>query len=174
VGAGVEGDISWTSLADHRASPIFFGPASGVAGTPVLNSSVEMSANTQWLSSVRGKFGFTGWLNNTMLYATGGVAWAEIEYAASGFVGPPALALVQSVNSFNTTKTGWVVGGGAEWMATTNILLRAEYLYYNINNANVTTSALFSPANIAFPLAYSYNWSSYNVQVFRIAGSYKF
>ena len=75
--------------------------------------------------------------------------------------------------SFNTTKSGWVVGGGAEWMATTNILLRAEYLFYNINNANVA-SAPFVPPIGGLGLPYSYNWSSYSVQVFRIAGSYKF
>jgi hypothetical protein len=64
---------------------------------------------------------------------------------------PPNLILTswQSNASFNTTKTGWVVGGGAEWMATTNILLRAEYLYYNINNGDVSASAPYSPPVVA-------------------------
>jgi outer membrane immunogenic protein len=171
---GIEGDISWASLADHRGSPIFFGPASATPGFPVVTGGVQMSANTEWLSSVRGKFGFTGWLNNTMLYATGGVAWANIEYAANGFTGPPATALTQSNTSFDTTRSGWVVGGGAEWMATTNILLRAEYLFYNINNGNVAASAGFFPPIGGLTLPFTYNFASYNVQVFRVAGSYKF
>jgi outer membrane immunogenic protein len=177
---GVEGDISWASLADHRTSGLFFGPPSGFAGTPVLGSSVAMSANTEWLSSVRGKFGFTGWLNNTMFYATGGAAWANIEYAVTGTLTTPGFpTLTQANTSFNTTKSGWVVGGGAEWMATTNILLRAEYLYYSINNANVTASTPWIPATAAagtlgFRIPYSYNFANYNVQVFRIAASYKF
>jgi outer membrane immunogenic protein len=54
---GVEGDISWTSLADHRANAPFF----TLAGPPVAASSVAMSANTEWLSSVRGKLGVIGW-----------------------------------------------------------------------------------------------------------------
>ena len=93
-----------------------------------------MSANTQWLASARAKLGFTGWWN-TMFYATGGVAWANIEYAAQESNEPPTFATdFRSTSRSHTIKTGWVAGGGAEWMATTNILLRAEYLYYNINN----------------------------------------
>jgi outer membrane immunogenic protein len=84
----------------------------------------------------------------------------------------------QSNASFNTTKTGWVVGGGAEWMATTNILLRAEYLYYNINNGDVSASAPYSPPVIAGAATVAgspnYSWSRYNVQVLRLAASYKF
>ena len=49
---------------------------------------VQMSANTQWLASARGRLGFVGWWN-TMFYATGGVAWANIEYAAQFTAEPP-------------------------------------------------------------------------------------
>ena len=57
-------------------------------------------------------------------------------------------------------------------MATTNILLRAEYLYYNINSNVVLQAPYLSPGfGVAAP---TFAWSNYNVQVFRIAGSYKF
>jgi outer membrane immunogenic protein len=162
---GVEGDISWASLGDHRSSVLFT-----AAGAPVPGSSVSMSANTQWLSSVRGKFGFTGWWN-TMFYATGGVAWANTEYSA--FVTNSATGTLQSNTSFNQTKSGWVIGGGAEWMATTNILLRAEYLYYSIDNGTTGSAAVFPP-NAIVPAPFQYTWNKYNVQVARIAASYKF
>jgi outer membrane immunogenic protein len=177
--AGFEADISWASLSDHRtAGPFTFAAGAGtggpVAGGLVPNTSVQMSANTQWLASARAKLGFTGWLNNTMIYGTGGVAWANIEYAAQESNVPPTFATVfTSVDSHSQTKTGWVVGGGAEWMATPNILLRAEYLYYNLNSGNNTSAFLF-PNPGAFPAAFNYSWSNYNVQVVRIAGSYKF
>ncbi len=132
-----------------------------------------MSANTEWLSSARGRLGFVGWWN-TMFYATGGVAWGRIEYAAREANVPPTFATVFiSSDSFTTTKTGWVAGGGAEWMATPHILLRAEYLYYNLNDGANTSANLF-PNPGAFPVAFNYNWNSYNVQVFRVGGSYKF
>jgi outer membrane immunogenic protein len=163
--AGVEGDISWASLSDHRTN----GPFSTIGGGPVPGSSVSMSTNTQWLSSARGKLGIIGW--NTLWYVTGGGAWANIEFAGTAMGGVP---LSQAINSFNATKSGWVVGGGAEWQATTNILLRAEYLYYGISNANVIAPAPVIPPVAAVPLPLNFNFSNYNVQVFRIAGSYKF
>ena len=169
--AGVEGDISWASLSDHRTT----GPLTSLIGVILPGSTVQMSANTQWLSSVRGKLGFVGWWN-TMFYATGGVAWANTEYAAqatipAGAGGAPTT--FTAVNSFNQTNTGWVIGGGAEWQATTNILLRAEYLYYNINSGP-TTQATYAPVNAALLVPVNFGWSNYNVQVFRVAGSYKF
>jgi outer membrane immunogenic protein len=166
---GVEGDFSWTSLADHRTQqPLVFG------GALTPNTSVQMSANTQWLASARAKLGFVGWWN-TMFYGTGGVAWANIEYAAQEANEPPTFATdFRSVTSFTTTKSGWVAGAGAEWMATTNILLRVEYLYYGFSNNGATGSANLFPNPGAFPQAFNYNWGSYNVQVFRVAASYKF
>jgi outer membrane immunogenic protein len=166
--AGIEGDFSWASLADKRtATPLLFGGAA----TP--NTAVQMSANTEWLSSVRAKLGFTGWWN-TMFYGTGGVAWANVEYTAQETNQPPTFATNFASNtSFQERKSGWVAGAGAEWMATTNILLRIEYLYYNLHSGADASAFLF-PNPGAFPAAFSYTWSNYNVQVLRIAGSYKF
>jgi outer membrane immunogenic protein len=163
--AGVEGDFSWTSLADQRGGAAL-GPNGQLAGG---NASVLLFANTQWLASARAKLGFTGWFNNTMLYVTGGAAWANTEYTAVFFANLPPPD--QANPTSTTTKSGWVVGGGAEWMATPNILLRAEYLYYGIDSgANLSAVAFPIPA----PLPVAVNWSRENIQVFRVAGSYKF
>jgi outer membrane immunogenic protein len=101
---GVEGDISWTSLADQRGGPAL-GPNGLLAGP---NASVTLNANTQWLASARAKLGFTGWFNNTMLYVTGEGAWANIEYNAT-FITTPPLNLANP--SQTTTQSGWVIGG---------------------------------------------------------------
>jgi outer membrane immunogenic protein len=164
---GVEGDISWASLGDHRTvNPILL-----ANGTPIPGSSQQMSANTQWLASARGKFGYAAW-NNTLLYVTGGAAWANIEYNTHGTA--PGVGVTQT-NDFSatTTKAGWVLGGGAEWMATPNILLRAEYLYYNINGSQTGVSPIV-PAIPGVPFAPTQTWNSFNVQVARVAVSYKF
>jgi outer membrane immunogenic protein len=129
---------------------------------------VTLNANTQWLASARAKLGFTGWLNNTMLYVTGGAAWANIEYSSLFLITPPQ----NQANPTNTTtKSGWVVGAGAEWMATPNILLRAEYLYYGIDSSNTLGAVAFP---VPAPLPVAVNWGRENIQVFRVAGSYKF
>ena len=132
--AGVEGDFSWTSLADQRGGPAL-GP-NGALAAP--NASVTLNANTQWLASARAKLGFTGWFNNTMLYVTGGAAWANIEYSAVLFNTGPT----NRPRHKTTTKSGWVIGAGAEWMVTPNVLLRAEYLYYGIDSSNTLSASL--------------------------------
>jgi outer membrane immunogenic protein len=170
---GVEGDIDWTSLQAQTTSTL-----ARPNGVLLPQSSLMMSQNERWLASVRGKLGFTWW-GNTLWYGTGGVAWANTEYSAQALVGPfTAVQNFQSNTSNTTTNLGWVAGGGAEWQATTNILLRVEYLYYRFNNSNQNSSAAFFtgpgttiPTAVA-PLGYS--WSSYNVQVARVAVSYKF
>jgi outer membrane immunogenic protein len=161
---GVEGDFSWTSLSDQRGGPAF-GPNGALAGP---NASVILHADTQWLASARAKLGFTGWFNNTMLYVTGGGAWENVEYNAT-FITTPPLNLANP--SQTTTKSGWVAGVGAEWMATPNILLRAEYLYYGIDSSNNLSAVAFP---IAAPLPVAVNWGKENIQVFRVAASYKF
>ena len=165
--AGFEGDFSWTSLSDARG-----GATLSPAGVPVAGSSVTLNASTQWLASARAKLGFTGWFNNTMLYVTGGGAWANIEYNAAFVTAPTAVFPFNQANtSQTTTKSGWVIGGGAEWMATPNILLRAEYLYYGIDSSNSLSAVAFPlPAPIPVPV----NWGKETIQVFRVAGSYKF
>jgi hypothetical protein len=56
-------------------------------------------------------------------------------------------------------------------MATSHILLRAEYLYYGIDSGN-SLEAVAAP--IAAPLPVAVNWGRENIQVFRVGGSYKF
>jgi outer membrane immunogenic protein len=166
--AGIEGDFSWTSLSDHRTITAAFVPAPGVL--PGVTTS--MTTTTQWLATIRGKLGFVGWWN-TMFYVTGGGAWQDIDYSAqTTSTGPGAGLTTQSNFNHTTTKTGWVAGAGAEWMATTNILLRVEYLYYGIDSGT-NGSALGQPPAIG-PIPFNYNWGRENIQVFRVAGSYKF
>src|SRR5262245_60176055 len=64
---GIEGDISWISLARTRTVPTI-GP----------ESFATMSATNHWLASVRGRVGFIGW-SKTLYYVTGGAAWASTE-----------------------------------------------------------------------------------------------
>jgi outer membrane immunogenic protein len=68
------------------------------------------------------------------------------------------------------TRTGWVLGGGAERMVDPHVMVRLEYLYYNLDT-NVTLVGPISPGNF---LPVTFNWSNYNVHVVRAGLSYKF
>ena len=81
--------------------------------------------SVNWLASVRGRAGLTGFDNRTLFYVTAGAAWADIEYA--------------SIGSHSDTHFGWVAGGGIERALTPNLSARVEYLYYNFDD--VTASA---------------------------------
>jgi hypothetical protein len=53
-------------------------------------------------------------------------------------------------------------------MATSNILIRAEYIYYDITSANVSGRAPICPPVVGVGCAivpFAYNWSSYGVQL---------
>lgn len=158
--AGAEADISWTDLNDsttvaplNTLVPIFPG------------SSLTMSEKANWLASVRARVGFLVW-PDTLIYATGGVAWQNVDY--SGVASFPSLPSVAST-SFSKTNTGYVVGGGGEWAVLPHVLLRAEYLFYGFNQDQAAT------AGIPFqPLPYNFGWSSSDVQVARVGASYGF
>ena len=71
-------------------------------------------------ASIRGRLGVA--FNNSLLYVTGGVAFADIEhtyvFANTRFEG------------ISSTRTGWTVGAGWEYGFTPNWSARLEYRYY--------------------------------------------
>jgi outer membrane immunogenic protein len=153
---GIEADMSWVSLAQTRTVPTI-GPG----------SFATMSATNHWLASVRGRVGFIGW-SKTLFYATGGAAWANIEFNGhmTRFIG--ASTFVADAAS-TTTKAGWVLGGGVEWMINPHVFLNLEYLYFGLDD--VVLTGPISPG-VFLPVAFT--WSDYNVQVIRASFRYKF
>ncbi len=154
--AGLEGDWSWAAAKGSLSQP--WTP-------PCAGCFTNMSSNLDWISSLRGRFGYLV-TPTVMAYATGGVAWGKFAYAANNSNG----ATYVTNAAFSSTQTGFAVGGGLEWAMTKNWLVRAEYLYYRFNGGpNVVANSTAFPA---FPSGYS--WSSTNVSVARAGVSYKF
>jgi outer membrane immunogenic protein len=83
-----------------------------------------------WLASVRGRAGVTFNGNRTLIYATGGAAWADVDYTSPFGTG------------FANTHFGWVAGGGIEHMLTQNLSARVEYLHYSFEEASGTVANL--------------------------------
>ena len=132
-----------------------------------------MKTDTRGLASVRARLGYVGWAN-TLFYATGGVAWEQEHFNGVENNTPPTFAAdFLAVANTSQTFTGWVAGAGAEAMIAHHILVRAEYLYYGFNSGT-TSQANLLPNPGAFPLPFTYNWASQNIQVVRAGASYKF
>ncbi|HMI00041.1 MAG TPA: hypothetical protein VK577_26235, partial [Bradyrhizobium sp.] len=79
---GIEGDWDWTNLKSSAAPGIIcsnlFGMRAQCGGVSNLTDNAFLQTKVDWLASVRGRLGYTTpqWL----LYATGGVAFADVEY----------------------------------------------------------------------------------------------
>jgi outer membrane immunogenic protein len=63
-----------------------------------------------------------------------------------------------------------VVGAGAEWGITPNLVVRAEYLFYRLSG----TSAVANGVPAFPPFQIRYGWNDFDTQVARVGLSYKF
>jgi outer membrane immunogenic protein len=193
---GVEGDWDKASLGNTSVNSNLtaFGlaqPISGCAASapPVggaICNGVGMSDNLSWIATVRGRLGYT--VGSMMVYATGGGAWASLEYSGQvnpALLGttPPAVppnltgAVGSIATSFNTIRTGWVVGGGVELMATANWLVRIEYLHYQFGSGAAGSAACTlctAGADGRFSGAGNFAWGSPSFDSVRAGLAYKF
>jgi outer membrane immunogenic protein len=108
---GFEGDFDATNLERTFVS-------AGLVPPFVAGDTFTLSNN--WQASLRGRLGWA--FDRFMIYATGGVAWANFE-AEAALVGTPFIV------SADKTLTGWTVGGGFEWAFTPNWSLGVEYRF---------------------------------------------
>lgn len=99
---GLEGDIE----------------ASGVSGGYRLANGNGTDTDRAWQGSLRARVGVA--FDRALLYATGGVAFADIKHT---YVSPAVR------ESFSDVKMGWTVGAGLEYAFTNNLTARAEYRY---------------------------------------------
>jgi outer membrane immunogenic protein len=111
---GTEIDGAFARIEDSKRGPDPNFPATLLANTVKVN----------WTSSVRGRFGYS--MNQTLIYVTGGFAWAghELTSSTSNFTpGVPRTAVSQRV------LEGWTIGGGIERFLWSNWTGRIEYLF---------------------------------------------
>jgi outer membrane immunogenic protein len=112
---GIEADGSWTGLDKSEVYD-------NVAALP--GSIVTVRGEVEWLASVRGRLGMA--FSPTMIYVTGGVAFAGIKSGwATDSIPPFGVQL-------DKTKVGWVVGGGIEHAFNKMWSLRAEVLHHDL------------------------------------------
>ncbi len=172
---GVEGDWDKTNIGltptetNLTNGGFAIPPCLGAAPAPSLCHTLLMSQNLNWTASVRGRLGFV-W-GSALIYGTGGVAFDSEEH--SGQVAGPFNASSIAA-SYNTTNTGWVGGGGLEFMATANWLVRVEYLHYQFNGGTTQGVACTGCAFGPFAGPGNFTWGNTTLDVVRAGLSYKF
>jgi outer membrane immunogenic protein len=104
---GIEADSSWGSL---RAGPSL-----------IPNGNVDIDA----MGTVRARLGYT--MNNVMIYGTGGLAWAHVDY----------------VNTVGDVRDqyhlGWTAGVGVEYAINARWTAKLEYLYVDFGTISENT-----------------------------------
>lgn len=117
---GIETDFQGSA---ERGSFSVCGVATCAAGSAFGSATHELN----WFGTLRGRFGFLP-MDRVVLYATGGLAYGNIESSyVTGINGQPLVAL-----SSSTTRVGWTAGAGVEGAIDRNWTLKLEYLYMDL------------------------------------------
>jgi outer membrane immunogenic protein len=164
--AGVESDIQGVvgrgggSL--NRATGVaLVGPGaapSGVpsaAGTPDITT-FNASKNLDYLGTVRARFGYLA-SPALLAYATGGLAYGYVSGSAGfttcnpAYPGAGLSPTWGASNFFSSTRAGWALGGGLEWMFAPSFTVKAEYLYYDLGSVSTelgTSGSVVLPGSV--------------------------
>ena len=128
---GVEGDWSATNKSGQAFGQFPF------------NQSRIHETQERWLSTARGRLGWTVW-DKTLVYVTGGGAWAKVD-GSTWMVGNPVGEKIEHTS----TRSGWVVGVGAEYALGYGWSARGEYLYVDFGT-HTTVGGIVPPAAAVF------------------------
>jgi outer membrane immunogenic protein len=129
---GLEADVSVFGEANTTTfATRFFSPIDSSLVTTQVRSRMDYLGTARW------RLGAT--FDHLLVYATAGLALGHVNYsvayeeeAARGF---PYIGAGQA----NTIHLGYVIGGGLEYAFTDRLSLKAEYLYYDLSNASLST-----------------------------------
>lgn len=135
-----------------------------------------VNSETRSMATARGRLGvaFDRW----MLYGTAGAAFTTVDTILAtdcrlaGCANSGAANF--TVTKFSNSRTGWVAGGGVEWMLASNWLARGEYLHADFGT--LTNTLLVNPATQCSPAgACGLSWSrQVKEDIVRFGVSYKF
>jgi outer membrane immunogenic protein len=104
---------------------------------PFFGGKAVFKAHTDWLGGATGRVGYA--VNNWLIYAKGGAAWAGDKYSVPGTYANTAFDFAGS-----ETRSGWTGGAGIEWALGQNWSAKLEYAYYDFGShtLNLTDSGV--------------------------------
>jgi outer membrane immunogenic protein len=138
---GLEADIQGTGQRGTAQAPNFlFVPAPGAVALPNVTATGTLAQKLPWFGTVRARLGVEP-SDHWLLYVTGGLAFGQVNSTATAttstaFPGGPVLASAASTATANTTRVGWTIGAGAEWVISGPWTAKVEYLYMDLGTIN--------------------------------------
>jgi len=146
--AGFEADIQGLSGAHKRSSsaiPLLDDREREGAGIASVVTNSTTTRDLSYLGTLRARIGVLA-VPSFLLYATGGLAYGGVKsdttiaQSVTNTDRPPPSTLTSG--SFSGTRVGYVVGGGGEWMLSSNWSAKLEYLHYDLGSATYATGGL--------------------------------
>ncbi len=131
---GLEGDFNYLNGKAGQNFRIRFN------GEDTVGS---QDTTVRWLATLRGRFGYA-W-DRSFLYATGGFAFGDVRSSviATRTDGSGRIR-EEYTGSYSSTRTGWTIGGGFEYLLTDRLSAKFEYLHYDLGDANYLVNRVVS------------------------------
>jgi len=135
---GVEADIqaAGEKASNNFSNPFSFTVSGGAGSALVAGAAVtDYEARIAWFGTLRGRVGYA-W-DRLMLYATGGLAYGEVQMGGTRIVAGTVFGLPLSSSTLlghSQINAGWTVGAGVEAALIGNWTWKAEYLYVNLGS----------------------------------------
>lgn len=123
------GSKNVTGLAPYTVATIPFGSTM---------TSVLSTKTLDWFGTLRARAGYLV-MPSLLAYATGGFAYGGMTLENAAVHQTAGMLNIQSTGSVghaSVARVGWTVGGGLEWRFSPGFSLKAEYLYYDLGQAN--------------------------------------
>ena len=167
---GLEADIQGTNEKGTRnficpagvcipTPPAILAPVAGIAVPVALNQKID------WFGTVRGRAGVLA-TPTLLLYATGGLAYGEVDSNAT--IGAASTAFPNT----GATNFGWTAGAGIEGAIGGGWTARLEYLYVDLGRVNGSFLTTIVPIGGG---VLSANYSSHITDnIVRVGINYKF
>jgi outer membrane immunogenic protein len=156
---GIEGDLNKLYAQGLTSFP----------GVDPAKGPDQLSSRYDWLGTARGRVGVTA--GSALFYATGGFAYGRVGHTYIYGTGSPG-----ATQSFGLgeNRTGWTVGGGAEYAINQHWSVKAEYLYVHLAASNLDISGL--GANFFGPNPPGTNFLHYrnDLNIARVGVNYRF
>ncbi|MBV2142275.1 porin family protein [Falsochrobactrum sp. TDYN1] len=111
---GIDADVTYNDLED------------GYSETD-QGITTSLDSKLRWSGAVRARAGYA--FDRFLPYIAGGVAFGSIKNSISATDGVDFVGYSES-----KTHTGWTIGGGIDYAATDNVILRLEYRYTDYGN----------------------------------------
>jgi outer membrane immunogenic protein len=129
----------------------------------------QLSSRYDWLGTARARVGVTS--GSALFYATGGFAYGRVGHDYIYGMGSPA-----NTQSFGMSenRTGWTVGGGAEYAFNQHWSIKAEYLYVHLGNSNLDISSLSTINFGANPPGTNFLRYRNDLNIARVGVNYRF